>query len=109
MAPAEWVPQANASAGVSPELPAAPLTDKGPYLFNIATDPQERHNLADARPDKLAELRGRLAAYAATAVPFQNGKTDLRAVQAARAAGDVWVPWMSDAEATNIEQRRGAA
>jgi len=34
----------------------------GPWLYDLATDPTERTNLADTRPDKLAELTARLDA-----------------------------------------------
>jgi arylsulfatase A-like enzyme len=38
-------------------------------LFNIASDPYEKTNLADQQPAKLTELRARLAAYAQAALP----------------------------------------
>lgn len=37
------------------------------WLFDLAVDPTEQTNLAEARPDKLAELEVLLAAHAATA------------------------------------------
>ncbi len=37
------------------------------WLFNLAEDPTEQHNLAAARPDKVAELMALLDAHAATA------------------------------------------
>jgi arylsulfatase A-like enzyme len=42
-------------------------------LFNIADDPYETQNLANARADKLAELRRQYEALAADAVPPKNG------------------------------------
>jgi len=38
-------------------------------LFDLAVDPLEKTNLAEQQPDKTRELRARLAAYAAAAVP----------------------------------------
>ncbi|MGH7945296.1 MAG: sulfatase-like hydrolase/transferase [Opitutaceae bacterium] len=38
-------------------------------LFNIKNDPNEKTNLADKNPKKVAELRARLDAYAKVAVP----------------------------------------
>ena len=39
------------------------------WLFNLAEDPTEQHNLAAERPDKLAELMALLDAHAANARP----------------------------------------
>lgn len=39
------------------------------WLFNLAEDPTEQVNLADARPDKLAELKAILDAHHADRVP----------------------------------------
>jgi arylsulfatase A-like enzyme len=41
----------------------------GVELFNLATDPNEKINLAAAQPEKVAELRARLETLAAQAVP----------------------------------------
>jgi len=41
-------------------------------LFNLAEDPGEQRNLAEQRPEKLKELRGRYDALAAQAVPPRN-------------------------------------
>lgn len=38
-------------------------------LFNLANDPYEKTNLAEQQPAKVAELRGKLDAYAKTALP----------------------------------------
>jgi len=40
---------------------------KKSWLFNLAEDPTEHHNLATARPDKLAELKALLDAHQASA------------------------------------------
>jgi uncharacterized sulfatase len=39
------------------------------WLFNLATDPTEKTNLADKNPDKVAELKKRLTDHQATARP----------------------------------------
>ena len=39
------------------------------WLFNLATDPTEKINLADKNPDKVAELKKLLADHQATARP----------------------------------------
>lgn len=41
----------------------------GPFLFNLADDPNEKQNLAAKNPAKVAELRARYDALAAQAVP----------------------------------------
>ena len=38
-------------------------------LFNLKDDPYEKTNLADSQPDRLKELRGKLAAFARQAAP----------------------------------------
>ncbi|MBL9133374.1 MAG: arylsulfatase, partial [Verrucomicrobiaceae bacterium] len=38
-------------------------------LFNLANDPNEKTNLAASNPEKVAELRAKLAELAAQAVP----------------------------------------
>jgi len=40
-----------------------------PELFNLADDPNERHNLAGAKPEKVVELRTIYASFAKQAVP----------------------------------------
>jgi uncharacterized sulfatase len=39
------------------------------WLFNLASDPTEKENLAETRPDKMAELQGLLEAHQENAVP----------------------------------------
>jgi arylsulfatase A-like enzyme len=41
----------------------------GVELFNLASDPYEKTNLADANPAKVKELRARLDAFSREAVP----------------------------------------
>ena len=46
--------------------------DEGIELFNLATDPYEKDNLAVQHPDKVRELRQRYDALASEAVPPKN-------------------------------------
>ena len=46
---------------------------KGFELYDLAKDPGEKHNLAAENPDKVAELKARLAALAAQALPPKGG------------------------------------
>ena len=41
-------------------------------LFHLATDPGEKQNRAETEPDKVRELKARLDAYSAMAVPPRN-------------------------------------
>ena len=50
------VPQRRTAGGI-PESP------EGEWLFDMREDPTEQVNLAKIRPEKVAELRGLLAAY----------------------------------------------
>ena len=61
--------------------PGTPL--KRLWLFDLASDPREEHDLSAERPDKVAELRERLAAYRAEALPPWDPPTKADA----RAAG----------------------
>jgi arylsulfatase A-like enzyme len=47
----------------------APSSTGSVELFNIAEDPNERHDLAATKPEKVAELRKRYDAFARQAVP----------------------------------------
>ncbi len=43
---------------------APPYGDNEWFLFNLRDDPEEKFNVADANPDKFAELRADWTAYA---------------------------------------------
>ena len=58
----------EAEAGVE-RRPRRRATGQAVELFNLADDPNEKLNLAAARPEKVRELRARLDAFAREAVP----------------------------------------
>ena len=51
-----------------------PTANNDAELFNLATDPNEKENLAGQRPEKLKELRARYTALARQAVPPKNAR-----------------------------------
>ena len=61
------------------------------YLFNIAQDPEERHDLSQSMPDMVQKLLIRLAKWNSTAVPVNFPPVDRRCDPALR--GGVWGPW----------------
>jgi hypothetical protein len=58
-------PTAKAKKGKGKKKAAGPAVE----LFDLATDPNEKTNIASANPEKVAELRAKLDTYAAEAVP----------------------------------------
>ena len=58
------------------------------YLFDLATDPRERANLAEREPGRFASMRGRYAAWNATMPPVPIDAN----VSLAYAAGDLATP-----------------
>lgn len=59
----------NGKAGKKKSAPAKDSIE----LFNLATDPNEKNNLAAGEPAKVAELKARLDEYAAQAVAPKGG------------------------------------
>jgi len=61
------------------EVKDLPDSERGPVLFDLATDSAEEHNLADKHPDKVSELRAlarqRLEAIRKGSIPL-GGSTD---------------------------------
>lgn len=56
------------------------------WLFDLATDPTEQNNLAEARPDKLAELTALIDDHQAGSVPPLYDYT----IESARAIDKTW-------------------
>ncbi|XP_027876835.1 arylsulfatase I-like isoform X1 [Xiphophorus couchianus] len=73
-----------------------PPSPKSVWLFNIATDPFERRDLADRRPDVVQQLLERLAHYNRTAVPVYFPPDDPRANP--NRHGRAWAPWADGEE-----------
>ncbi|MEQ2314159.1 hypothetical protein AMECASPLE_009340 [Ameca splendens] len=69
---------------------------KNVWLFNITSDPFERQDLADQRPDVVQQLLARLAYYNQTAVPVYFPPDDPRANPSRH--GETWVPWADEEE-----------
>ncbi|XP_066534372.1 arylsulfatase I [Hoplias malabaricus] len=67
---------------------------KSVWLFNINTDPYERSDLAEARPEVVRLLLSRIAEYNQTAVPARNPPDDTMADP--QLHGGVWTPWLAD-------------
>lgn len=72
---------------------------KGPWLFNLKTDPTERTNLLAVKPTKAAELKAALDAAAAEATamaPFncKGSPGAIKAPQSVTCPGGIWTPWV---------------
>lgn len=52
------------TAAVDRELCDRPCSPAAPCLYNVANDPEEKHNLAGRMPEKVAQLTARLESYA---------------------------------------------
>ena len=87
----------NCSSCVPPVLQGRANCSAG-CLFNVATDPSEHHELSQAEPEKLQELKRKFAAYQKTDFNPVRGNKDPRACAAATtlygtATGCFWGPF----------------
>ncbi|XP_046852681.1 arylsulfatase B-like [Xenia sp. Carnegie-2017] len=85
-----WIPPPNASFNFSKERDFRGRNKL--FLFNIAEDPEERHELSSKFPEKVKELLAKLQEYNNTAVPVKYPKPDLASNPAF--FNGVWSPWI---------------
>ncbi|KAK7474506.1 hypothetical protein BaRGS_00034260 [Batillaria attramentaria] len=76
--------------GSSHNEPNITDADKNIWLFNVAADPEERHDLSTSEPEVVRRLLDRLANYSATSVPPRYPADD---PWARPARFGVWGPW----------------
>ena len=87
-----WIPARNSSLDLSEEKNFKNDIKKL-FLFNIAEDPDERHELSSQYPEKVKELLARLEEYNNTAVPVQY--PDLDPASDPKLHGGAWSPWVT--------------
>ncbi len=87
-----WIPPPNSSFDLNEEKYFNQDTKKL-FLFNIAQDPEERHELSAQYPEKVKELLMRLEEYNNTPVPVRFPDPDLAANPALH--GGAWSPWVT--------------
>lgn len=61
-------------------------------LFNIAADPEERHDISNIFPDVVAQLKSRVDFYRKSVAKMRNQPNDICALKNAQRDG-VWGPW----------------
>ena len=74
-----------------PEEDTADRHKQNVWLFNVAEDPEERHDLSESNPSKLKEMLDRLEEYRKTSAPVFYPAPDPRSNPALH--GGVWGPW----------------
>ncbi|XP_070542676.1 arylsulfatase B-like [Ptychodera flava] len=86
---ASWMaPSESGMDSVHPEK----TPGKAVQLYNIAQDPYEKYNLAEAKPDIVIELLWRLRQYYNSSVPPNFPQQDVKHANPALFGG-VWSPW----------------
>ncbi|XP_078071098.1 arylsulfatase B [Mustelus asterias] len=83
-----WFPPPSLSKQVQPLSPEPPK--KNVWLFNIASDPEERIDLSDRHPDIVEKLLSRLRHYQADAVPIVYPNEDPKCDPGKTG---IWGPW----------------
>ena len=86
-----WFPPPNSNVHLNSQTDSSNKT-KNLFLFNIAEDPEERHELSSKFPEKVKELLAKLQEYNNTAVPVKYPKQDLASNPAF--FNGVWSPWI---------------
>lgn len=74
--------------------PCDPMISNKPCLFDLETDPCERNNLADSRPELLLEMLDLVKKYEATLVPQLNKPPDVEGSDP-RKFNNTWSPWIN--------------
>ena len=92
-----WIPPPNSSFNLNEENDFNKDTKKL-FLFNIAQDPEERHELSAEYPEKVKELLLRLEQYNSTAVPVRFPVPDFAANPALH--DGAWSPWFTSEDST---------
>ena len=90
LGPGRWVPPPHISDdndGITSHLTAG----KNVWLFDVAADPFEHHDLSDKHQDIVKHLLGRLSFYNSTAVPVRYPPFDPDSNPDKH--GGVWGPW----------------
>ena len=65
---------------------------KNLWLFDLATDPNEKHDVSIKYPSVVKEMLDKLAAYNSTSVPCRYPKPDPQANP--QLHGGAWGPWV---------------
>lgn len=78
---------------------------KSVWLFNVTSDPYERSDMADVRPEVVKHLLTRLAEYNRTAVMARNPPDDPMADPELH--GGVWSPWLGHVRHDGNSQEDG--
>ena len=67
-------------------------------LFNLSSDPGERHDIAANEPARLAEMRRLAQAANRTVLRVDRGKDDPAACERAWERGGTWGPWVGKSD-----------
>ncbi|KAL1438993.1 hypothetical protein MTO96_047469 [Rhipicephalus appendiculatus] len=89
-ASAQWRQSASLLCDESGE-PSNFVSGAPPYLFDVANDPCELHNLADTETELLASLKRKLEEYEGTSLSPRLRPVDPKAFPELH--GGVWAPW----------------
>lgn len=90
-------PQPPPEAPCSGKVPCnvtGPLINGGTFLYDVVSDPFERHDVAAENPDIVSQLLAKLQAINATNIPQNNSGLDPRSNP--KNFGGVWTPWRGD-------------
>ncbi|KAK8764732.1 hypothetical protein V5799_032666 [Amblyomma americanum] len=91
--PSQWRQRATLNCG--PQESSNFVSGEPPYLFDLARDPCELHNLAPKNRELVALLNRRLASYAVTSIAPRNQPRDPRAYPEYH--NGTWAPWENSA------------